>query len=215
MAKPRWPVAIFDLDGTLVDTIPLIVASYQHAFETVLGRREAEERIRAWIGRPLATVFRELDAERARSLFDAYLAWNLANTERMIRRFDGVEALLSRVSGAGAAIVVVTSKLRDAAELALRLTGLTASVDLLLTAEDTQAHKPDPAPLLHALARLGARAGDACYVGDAVVDLVAAQRAGVAGVGVTWGAAAAHELRALAPAALCETIAELDGILVR
>ena len=49
----RWPTLVFDLDGTLVDTIGLIVASYQHAFRTVLGHEEDEARIRAWIGRPL------------------------------------------------------------------------------------------------------------------------------------------------------------------
>ena len=50
MSTPRWPCVIFDLDGTLVDTVPLIVASYQHTFRTHLGHEEDEARIKAWIG---------------------------------------------------------------------------------------------------------------------------------------------------------------------
>ena len=67
-----WPTVVFDLDGTLVDTINLIVASYQHAFRTVLGREEDEARIRAWIGQPLLRCFRESSPAHADALFAAY-----------------------------------------------------------------------------------------------------------------------------------------------
>ena len=90
----RWPTLVFDLDGTLVDTIGLIVASYQHAFRTVLGHEEDEARIRAWIGRPLVRCFQEAAPDHADELFAAYTAWNEANTDAMVRSYAGVADLL-------------------------------------------------------------------------------------------------------------------------
>ena len=72
-------VALFDLDGTLVDSVPLIIASYQHALTTVLGRPGDEAVVRSWIGRPLIDAFVEVSPERAQELFDCYSAWNLAH----------------------------------------------------------------------------------------------------------------------------------------
>ncbi|HEX2705062.1 MAG TPA: HAD-IA family hydrolase, partial [Candidatus Lustribacter sp.] len=187
MVTPRWPVAVFDLDGTLVDTIHLIVESYQHTFRTHRGHTEDEARIRSWIGRPLIEAFREVDAHEAEAMYATYLTWNRANTERLIRRYDGVEDLLVALRSAGVRVAVVTSKRRDAALPALRLCALESYVDLLVTMENTTRHKPDPEPLRFALSQLGIGADQACYVGDAAVDLLAAAAAGMAGIGVTWG----------------------------
>jgi pyrophosphatase PpaX len=98
-----WPTVVFDLDGTLVDTINLIVASYQHAFRTVLGREEDEARIRAWIGQPLLRCFRESSPAHADALFAAYTTWNEANTERLVRGYAGVASCSSssRAKGRG------------------------------------------------------------------------------------------------------------------
>ena len=99
----RWPALVFDLDGTLVDTIGLIVASYQHAFRTVLGHEEDEARIRAWIGRPLVRCFQEAAPDHADELFAAYTAWNEANTDAMVRSYAGVADLLGDLAAAARA----------------------------------------------------------------------------------------------------------------
>jgi len=217
MSSPRWRTVIFDLDGTLVDTIGLIVASYRHAFEAVLDPGTPpvpEERIRAWIGQPLIRAFREVSTVHADALNTAYLTWNEANTGRLIREYAGVRELLTRLAAAGVRVAVVTSKRRTHAELALGLAGLSALVGALVAMEDTTEHKPRPEPLLLALDRLGAPAGEAVYVGDAVVDLEAAHTAGIASVGVTWGAGVRADLVGTAPTALADTVAELTGILM-
>ena len=160
--SPRWPYVVFDLDGTLVDTIGLIVDSYQHAFTTVLGAPEDEVVIRSWIGQPLIRAFRERSPEQADELFATYIEWNHANTERLIRRYAGVDLLLADLADAGVRCAAATSKLRGAAEAALRLTGLDAYLSgpqALVTLEDTEEHKPDPAPLLLAVERMGGTSG--------------------------------------------------------
>lgn len=210
----RWPTVVFDLDGTLVDTIELIVASYQHAFRTVLGREEDEARIRAWIGQPLLRCFQEASMPHADALFAAYTAWNEANTARLVRPYAGIGALLADLTAMGAKVAVATSKRRPPAEWALSLTGLTDLVPVLVTMEDTAVHKPDPTPLLLAVARLGGEPGRAAYIGDAVVDVRAAQAAGMAGIGVLWGAGTEADVRAAGPDAVAPTVAALRSLLV-
>lgn len=210
-----WPTIVFDLDGTLVDTIHLIVASYQHAFRTVLGREEDEARIRAWIGQPLLRCFQESSPAHADALFAAYTAWNEANTERLVRGYAGVSELLVELTNRGARVAVATSKRRPPAAKALALTGLTDLVPVLVTMEDTTVHKPDPTPLLLALERAGGVPGRAVYIGDAVVDVQAAQAAGMAGIGVFWGAGTEADLRAAEPHAVASDVAALRELLLR
>lgn len=212
--RPRWSTVVFDLDGTLVDSIGLIVASYQHAFRTVLGHEQDEARIRAWIGQPLIRCFQEASPEHADALFASYTEWNEANTERLLRPYAGVAALLGQLAAAGVAVACATSKRADPAAWALRLTGLTDLVPVLVTMEDTPRHKPDPAPLALAVARCAGVAADAAYVGDAVVDLQAARAAGMAGIGVAWGAGERAALEAAGPFAVAGSVGQLRTILL-
>lgn len=220
MAAPRWHTVLFDLDGTLVDTIPLIIASYQQALGDVLGEVGDEALVRSWIGRPLREAFVEYRPERADELFEAYTTWNLANTATLLRPIEGVTDLLDALTDAGVAFGIVTSKRRRTAELALHHAGLTDRIEVLATLHDTERHKPNPEPLEFGLAALAARTGrgreasEAAYVGDAVVDLLAARAAGMAGVAVLWGAGSAAELAEQAPWASCSTLAQLHETLL-
>lgn len=205
---------LFDLDGTLVDTIPLIVASYQHAFRVVLGEEVTPERARAWIGRPLLPALLEESPEHGHELDRVYREWNLANTDRLIRPFAGVDGLLDALAAAGVQTAIATSKRRETARLALRAVGLSDRIDVVAALEDTTAHKPDPAPLLHACRVLGADPATTTYVGDAVVDIAAAHRAGVGAVGVTWGAGERADLAAARPDVLIGSVGDLTAYLV-
>lgn len=213
--RPRWPVAIFDLDGTLADTVDLIVQSYQHAFRTVIGREEDPDIIRSWIGRPLIEAFHDHSPEHADLLFTTYLAWNHANTERLIRSYDGVRGLLGELAAAGVKVGVATSKLTAPARQAMDILGLSPHIPVLVALEDTDVHKPQPQPLLLAAERLGERdPSRAVYVGDAVVDVLAGKAAGMSTVAVTWGAGERSALDAVRPDGLATTAAELRDLLL-
>ncbi|MBD3783817.1 MAG: HAD-IA family hydrolase [Micrococcales bacterium] len=213
-AAPPWPTVLFDLDGTLADTIPLIVASYQHAFRTVLGEEVEEARARAWIGRPLLPALLEEEPDHGHALDAAYREWNLANTARLIRRYDGVPQLLESLAAAGVATAVVTSKRRETARLALEGVGIDHLVDVVVGLEDTDRHKPAPDPLLHGASVLGVDPLTCVYVGDATVDVRAARAAGMAAVAVAWGAGEADALAAEAPDALVGEVAALATLLL-
>lgn len=214
VTEPRWQTIFFDLDGTLANTIPLIVASYQHAFREVLGEEVEEARARGWIGRPLLAALLEEDPERGHDLDRTYREWNLANTSRLIERYAGVPEMLERLVSAGADLHIVTSKRRETARLALTAVGIDHLIDVTGALEDTTRHKPDPEPLLAACRTVGVDPASAVYVGDATVDMLSARAAGMAGVAVTWGAGERAALEATLPEAVVDTVDELTAYLL-
>lgn len=213
-ARPPWKTVFFDLDGTLADTIPLIIASYQHAFREVLREEVDDVRARAWIGRPLLDALLEESPTHGHELDRVYREWNLANTERLILTFDGVPELVAELSDAGVRSAVVTSKRRETAALALKYVGLAGLIEVAAGLEDTAEHKPRPAPLLHGARLLDVDPAGCVYVGDATVDVLAAQAAGMDSVAVTWGAGTREDLVATGPDELCETVDELADLLL-
>lgn len=204
---------LFDLDGTIADTVPLIIASFKRTVSELLGWEPTVDQCREWIGRSLRETFEGLAPGRSDELIAHYLEWNLANHREYVRPFQGVDGLIDALAASGRNYGVATSKRSESALVSLECVGLTGRIPLLATEEDTSEHKPAPAPLLHALARVGVRADDAIYVGDAVVDMQAAHAARVAPVAVTWGAATAAELAATNPVAIVHSVDELRELL--
>lgn len=213
MNLPPAGTVLFDLDGTLADTVPLIIASFQRTVSQLLGWQPTVEQCTRWIGRSLRETFVSLAPARAEELTAHYLEWNLANHRAYVRGFPGVDGLLGALAASGRNYGVATSKRHKSALVSLECAGLTGRVPLLATEEDTANHKPSPDPLLFALARVGAQPHEAVYVGDAIVDMQAAHAAGVAAIGVTWGAASAAELAAENPAAIVHSVEELRVLL--
>ena len=199
MRRP-YRVVLCDLDGTLADTVPLIIASHRHAVREVLGRDLHDDVLRSGIGTPLLTQMRAFDDARAEELVRVYRTFNHAAHDEYVRGFDDAIAVVETARERGAATGIVTSKSRDAVELAFRVVpALRPLAEALVTAEVTEVHKPNGEPLLAALGMLGAGSEGACYVGDAPADLQAARAAGVDAIAVTWGAFSRDELAEHAP----------------
>ena len=212
MVTARWPYVLFDLDGTVADTVALIMASYDHALNKVLGHRADPEQVRGWIGRTLWATFGEHWPSRAGELVETYRIWNRANAHRLVASYPGIPELIDDLAAAGITSGIATSKGRDAAVESAQLAGVRLPVTVAL--EDTEVHKPNPEPLLLALARLGGSPGSAVYVGDAVVDVQAARAAGLDAIAVTWGAGDAEALAAAGPTAVATTVEELRALLL-
>lgn len=213
--RDPWPVVLFDLDGTVANTIPLILDSYAHATHHVLGEAASSEESRSWIGRTLVDIFGERNPAHAERLIEAYLAFNTEHFERLVEPYLGMDALLAELADAGLQLGVVTSKRRASAERTLDAVGLAEALPLLTTMEDTSRHKPAPEPLWHALEQLGRRPADCVYVGDSVFDLRCAGAAGASAIGVTWGAGTRAELDAEASVAVVESLDALRSLLLR
>ncbi len=188
IAGVRYPVVLFDLDGTLIDSGPIILASMRHAAQAVLGLEVDEDSIRSSIGGPgLDAQMRALDPDRVDDLVVAYRAHNEPLHDEL-EAFAGVLELLPRLRAQGWRLGIVTAKRRATAGLALaRFPILRELSEVVVGAEDTERHKPDPAPILEALRRLGALPAEAAYVGDSPFDIRSAKAAGVFAVAVGWG----------------------------
>ena len=211
----RFPVVLFDLDGTLIDSGPIIVASMKHAAREVLGREVEEEILTAAIGGPgLVAQMHALDPQRVDDLVEAYRAHNEPLHEQL-EAFREVIEVLPLLRAQGRRLGIVTAKRRATVGLAFdRLPGLEEYFDVLIGAEDTERHKPDPDPVLEALRRLDARPEEAAYVGDSPFDIRAAKAAGVHSVAVAWGGIhAAESLRVEEPDVLVDHAQELLDVL--
>ena len=184
----RYPVVLFDLDGTLIDSGPIILASMRHAAHEVLGVEVDEIKVRAAIGGPgLVAQMRELDPDRVEELVAAYREHNEPLHEQL-EAFTELIGLLPVLRERGHRLGIVTAKRRETVELAFaRFPELRELTDVLVGADDTERHKPDPEPLLEALSRLGAKPSDAAYVGDSPFDVRAAKAGGLLAVAVAWG----------------------------
>ena len=210
----RYPTVLFDLDGTLIDSGEMILASFRHATRSVLAREIPDEELTAAVGG--STIYEQMaqfDPNRVEELVAVYREHNTPLHDEL-EAFTGVHDLLSALRAQGRTLGVVTAKRRRTVDLAFRVLDLGRYFETVVAAEDTERHKPDPEPVLEALARLGAASGDAAFVGDSPFDVGAGKAAGVFAVGVSWGRIHPEDaLRRAGADVVVHAPAELLGVL--
>lgn len=183
----RFETVLFDLDGTLIDSGGLILASFRHATRSVLGRVIPDEELMAGVGgHGIEAQMREFDEEHVDELVRVYREHN-TGIYGGVRAFPGIVEVLELLHGEGRKLGVVTVKSRRTVDVTFDVLPLRRYFGVVVTGDDTQRHKPDPEPLLQALARLGADAGSAAYVGDSPFDIRAAKAARMTAIAVSWG----------------------------
>lgn len=180
---------LFDLDGTLVDSLELILSSYRHTMRSHLGRVPPDEDWLRTMGTPLKDQLAAFapSPEVANAMFHTYISHNEENAARLVRTFPGMRDGVEALHRAGFRLAVVTSKLRENALRELRSCGMDAYFTTLVSASDVERPKPHPEPVLAALRELDLRPADALFVGDSLYDLAAGRAAGVATAAALWG----------------------------
>jgi pyrophosphatase PpaX len=211
------PAVLFDLDGTLVDSIELILSAARHAFAQRPGPTPTDAEWVALIGTPLVDQIRRFAAsdDDFELLVAAYRAYQHEHHDRMVRCYDGVLDVVRALHSADHPVAIVTSKGEAMARRALRHVGLDDAIDLVIGADATTRHKPNPDPVLLALERLDVGARDAIFVGDSPHDIAAGNAAGVATVAALWGPFSRETLEAARPSYVIGRIEELAGIVGR
>ena len=204
----RFPVVLFDFDGTVVDSGGIILASMRHATESVLARSYSEEELMANVGGPgLEAQMEAFAPDRVEELVRVYRAHN-EPLHQELETFPGIESALGTLRGEGRLLGLVTAKRRSTVDLAFARLPIAHFFDTVVGGDETELHKPHPAPLLLALERLEASAGQAAYIGDSPYDMQAARARGLRAIGVTWGRI--HDRAALGDAdAVVDTAEEL------
>ncbi|MHB1018228.1 MAG: HAD family hydrolase [Coriobacteriia bacterium] len=206
---------LFDLDGTVVDTIPHILASFRHATADILGEALPDDELMHSVGIPLAHQMRHFtsDENTVERLLASYREYNHRTHDEMARLYPNTVSALDVLHGAAIPMGIVTSKSRHMADRAIALFGLQQYFKVVVTADDTPAHKPDPLPVVIGAEALGVSPARAVYVGDSPMDIEAGNGAGAYTIAATWGVASRERLEAASPGAIIDDIAELPVLL--
>jgi pyrophosphatase PpaX len=211
----RRPAAVlFDLDGTLIDSIELILGSMRHAFAKC-GRPVPQDA--EWltgVGTPLPSMFRNYVQEEAHvtELIAAYREHQLANHDALVRCYADVADTLALLADRGHPLAVVTSKSDALARRGLEHAGILRFFQTIVGFDSTERHKPHPEPVLTALRRLGYESFEAAFVGDSVHDVEAGNAAGVVTVAALWGPFTREQLAIAKPQRYAEKPGTLPQI---
>lgn len=188
-ARP-WDAVFFDLDGTLADTVELILHCYRHTMTLHLGQAPDDARWLETIGQPLRVqlrLFARSDAEAA-DMLATYVAFQRTVHDGMVRAFPGALEVVQALRARPTPLAVVTSKGRAMAERTLDRCGFAGAFDDVVTADDVRRGKPDPEPVHRALDALGLDdPSRVLFVGDSPWDLKAGRAAGTRTAAVLWG----------------------------
>jgi pyrophosphatase PpaX len=180
---------LFDLDGTLIDSVRLILDSYHHTLAAHgLPPRSDDDWLRG-VGTPLTVQFAEWRDERGtvEALIATYREYNLKHHDRMVTVYPGVVEVVARLKAAGIATGLVTSKNRSGAVRGLTLAKLESLMDVLVCADEVTNPKPHPEPVETAVRLLGAERVATVYVGDSIHDMQSGRAAGVRTAAALWG----------------------------
>lgn len=201
-------LAVFDLDGTLVDSLADLHASVNHALAAVgLPPRSLAE-VRTYVGEGSRVLLAKAVAPRGELLDPALAAWRphyAAHCLDRTRAYPGVAALLA---GAARPLAVLTNKPGEMARKILDGLGLSPRFAAVVGGDEAP-RKPDPAGLLALMARLGASAAETVFIGDSRHDVETARRAGVPVVAVTWGLGSRAELTGAGATVFADRAADL------
>ncbi|RRN80353.1 MULTISPECIES: phosphoglycolate phosphatase [Pseudoxanthomonas] len=185
------PVALFDLDGTLLDSAPdmvatanrMLVARGQGPVDAEMLRKHVSKGARAMV----SVLFPDAEGEARDALVAEFLAVYREELGRHSRLFDGIEQMLAALEAAGSRWGIVTNKAEYLARDVVAGLGWQERCAVLVGGDTYAERKPHPLPLLEAARTLGADPADCVYVGDDERDVLAAKGAGMPSIAVLWG----------------------------
>lgn len=207
---------LFDFDGTLVDTNELIITTFLHVLEGQTEKPVTRELIVPHMGKPLGEQLQLFSGrEDVADLVLAYREYNLRMHDELIRKFPYVDEVLEELYGMGVRMGMVTNKMRFTTEKGLKLFGYDKYMAEVVTAEDVEQGKPDPAGVNVAVALMQADPAKTLMVGDSQYDIQAGQRAGVKTAGVAWSLKGEDYLQRFEPDYMLRDMRDLPAIFGR
>ena len=180
---------LFDLDGTLIDSVELILRSYRHTLRTHRGTVPPDAMWLKGLGTPIRVQLRQWteDPVEIEQMAATYSVYNMEHHDALVRPYDGIVDTVHSLKEDGKRLGLVTSKVRSGATRGLKVAGLEAAFDVIVGADDVRNPKPHPEPVLAALEQLGAQPGEAVFIGDSRHDLESGRAAGVKTAAALWG----------------------------
>ena len=223
----KHPVILFDFDGTLVNTTPLILHSFRATWQRHFGFTLEDSAYINTFGTLLHTALQQLTQRSiddgrvapvddlsalADELLRSYREFNWARHDEMVEPFAGIQEMLVELKARGCRLGIVSSKIRAGVERGLELFALREYFDDIIAADDVTRHKPHPEPLWRALERFAATPDEALYVGDSIHDIAAGRAASIATAAAAWGPFPRAELMAQQPDYVLELPVDLLSV---
>lgn len=187
-------LVVFDLDGTLIDSIGDIAAAANESLVEAYGEsaRLTQERVRAFVGSGARRLIErcveavEGPADDVGRVFDRFMLAYASRLTATTRLYPGMEEALDRL-GASAQLAVLTNKPGTMSRAIVRELGLESRFCSVIGGDDLASKKPDPEGLRRIAAEAGVRPEQSALVGDSAIDIRTARHAGALSVGVLWG----------------------------
>jgi pyrophosphatase PpaX len=211
---PNFRGVFFDLDGTLLDTTPLIVQSFQHAFQTHYQRAVTLADIQPYMGKPLRAAMEVMAPGEEDAVIATYRAFNHIHHDRLAGVFEGVPETVRSLYAAGIKLAIVTSKTSSMARRGLKLFDLEQYFSAVIGLDETVRHKPEPEPVLTALQATNLTAAECIMVGDSSHDLLSGRSAGLKTAAVRWTHVSWDDLLTVNPDYVLETMPDLLRIVL-
>lgn len=217
-------VILFDLDGTLIDSVPDLARTVNHMLKALHRESFSEDTIRYWVGNGAQMLVKralsgqtEIDEnldqalfEKALEIFLTYYGQHLCIDTAM---YPNVSSTLHDLKEKGYRLVIVTNKPFDFVGPILEALGLDGVFDFWVGGDSLDKKKPDPLPLLHACEHMNVAVSQCVMVGDSKNDLLAANTCGMQSVGVTYGYNYGEEIGIYNPTFIIEDFSELNELL--
>ena len=203
---------LFDLDGTLIDTNELIIASFLHTLNHYYPNQYTREDVYEFIGPSLLETFSGLDLERAEEMIEHYREHNHLHHDLLVQEYEGVYETIQELKERNYKVGIVTTKMRKAVQRGLLKGRLDSFFDVVVTLDDVKNPKPDPEPIELALKLIGSSAEETIMVGDNSHDILAGKNAGTKTAGVAWALKGRDYLEQYGPDYMLENMRDLLSI---
>lgn len=211
--KTNLKTALFDLDGTLINTNELIINSFLHTLGKFYPNQYQREDVLPFMGPTLQETFSSIDPNRVDEMIHEYRTFNIAQHDLLVTEFEGVYETILTLHQSGFKLGIVTTKLHDVVEKGLKLSRLDRFFDVVVALDHVTKAKPDPEPIFKALDLLNSQPAEAIMVGDNYHDILAGKNAGTKTAGVAWSAKGREYLARFEPDYMLENMADLLPIL--
>lgn len=209
---------VFDLDGTLLNTLEDLTDSTNYALRSCCLPERTLEEVRRFVGNGIRKLIERAvpentPKEKTDECFNAFCEHYKQNMENKTAEYDGISEMLSALYSAGYKMAIVTNKADFAAQaLCAKLFG--KYVKTVVGSVDSRPNKPAPDGVYYALEKMGVSKEEAVFVGDSEVDIQTANNAAIDAVGVLWGFRDIADLEAVGVKTTVKTIKELENLLL-
>lgn len=204
---------LFDLDGTLIDTNELIIASFLHTLEVYRPGEYKREDVLPFIGPTLMETFSKINPSQCEEMCQTYRKFNIANHDTLVREYSGVYETVASLKEKQYKLAIVTTKMLNVTMMGLRLTKLEPFFDTIVALDHVKEPKPNPEPIFKALSQIGSKPEQAIMVGDNYHDILAGKNAGTKTAGVAWTLKGRESLEVHHPDYMLENMRDLLPIL--